>query len=313
MMSHTLLIGLFLCLFSVVCIPVLMFSAYLERQHIRRQRLQALVTSVLGKNGTTAVEENITAYRSIQKIGQLILKSGLIDQKTLSSFTEGLKENSYIGAHYLEIFIGCKLVLMPVCGFIAWFFSYDLIQAPLFHIVAPLAGVILGLLLPDIMIKQWRKTYLKNVEKGIPDALDMLVICADAGLALEAAINRVSFEMKNVNPNTAREFHITAQEMNIISDRREVFRMMAERTQLSDIRRITNALSQTIQVGSSITQALRTLSTEIRQNRMIEYEARAAKLPVFLTIPMILFFLPVILIIIGGPAFLQASANFIHK
>jgi len=293
--------------------PVIILSAYLERQHIRRQRLQAIVKSVLGTNVETIEKKDINSYQLIQKIGHLILKSGLIDEKTLSAFTEGLKENSYIGTHYLEIFIGCKLILMPICGLIAWLFSYDFLKTPLFHIIAPVTGAIIGLLLPDIVIKQWRKAYLKNVEKGIPDALDMLVICADAGLALEAAINRVSIEMKNVNPNTAREFYITSQEMNIISDRREVFRMMAERTQLSDVRRITNALSQTIQVGSSITQALRTLSTEIRQNRMIEYEARAAKLPVLLTIPMILFFLPVILLIIGGPAFIQANLNFVHK
>nr|WP_242012481.1 type II secretion system F family protein [Acetobacter lambici] len=138
----------------------------------------------------------------------------------------------------------------------------------------------------------------------------MLVICADAGLAIEAAINRVAFEMKGVNPSTAFEFQLTAQEMNMITDRREVFHLMASRTGLPDMRRIANSLSQTIQVGSSVTLALRSLSVEIRKNRMIEYEARAAQLPVLLTLPMIIFFLPIVFIIAGGPAFLQVLKTF---
>ncbi|MDE7548145.1 type II secretion system F family protein [Acetobacter fabarum] len=245
-----------------------------------------------------------------QKIGQIVLKSGMIDQKSIQAFTESLRASSYIGSHYLEVFVGCKLILLPVGGFVAWFFSYDLFSRPMLHIVAPVAGAIFGLLLPDILIRQWRKSYLKAVEKGLPDALDMLVICADAGLAIEAAINRVALEMKNVNPSTAFEFQVTAQEMNMITDRREVFHLMASRTGLLDMRRIANSLSQTIQVGSSVTLALRALSVEIRKNRMIEYEARAAQLPVLLTLPMIIFFLPIVFIIAAGPAFLQVMETF---
>lgn len=304
-MSHTLLLGVFLCLLSIVCLPMFILFSVLEYQHKRRQRLQALVASVTGNANTDLLAQESSSYRFIQKIGRLILKTGFIDEKSLFSFSESLRINSYIGQHYLELFIGFKLILVPIGALLAWFFSYDFFKSSILHIAAPAAGAIFGLLLPDILIKQWRKTYIKNVEKGLPDALDMLVICADAGLALEAAINRVALEMKNVNTSTAREFYITAQEMNVISDRRAVFRMMADRTGLPDIRRVTNSLSQTLQVGSSITQALRVLSVEIRQNRMIEYEAKAARLPVLLTVPMILFFLPVIFITIGAPAFLK--------
>ncbi|MFT8559029.1 MAG: type II secretion system F family protein [Acetobacter sp.] len=310
-MIHYLNIIIFFCLLGVFCASVFVLVAKTRSDDRRAKRLRAILVSV-SELDPNFVEEQKGGQFSIvfQKIGQVVLKSGLIDQKSIQAFTESLRASSYIGGHYLEVFVGCKLVLLPVGGFVAWFFSYDFFSAPMLHIVAPIAGGILGLLLPDILIRQWRKSYLKAVEKGLPDALDMLVICADAGLAIEAAINRVAVEMKSVNPSTAFEFQLTAQEMNMITDRREVFHLMASRTGLLDMRRIANSLSQTIQVGSSVTLALRALSVEIRKNRMIEYEARAAQLPVLLTLPMIVFFLPVVFIIAGGPAFLQVVKTF---
>ncbi|MCH4025513.1 MAG: type II secretion system F family protein [Acetobacter fabarum] len=310
-MAPYLNIIIFLCLLAVFCASVLILVAKTRSDDRRAKRLRVILATV-GELDPNSVEERKGGRFSVvfQKIGQVVLKSGIIDEKSIQAFTEGLRASSYIGSHYLEIFVGCKLILLPVGGFVAWFFSYDFFSKPALHIIAPVAGAIFGLLLPDILIRQWRKSYLKAVEKGLPDALDMLVICADAGLAIEAAINRVALEMKSVNPSTAFEFQLTAQEMNMITDRREVFQLMASRTGLLDMRRIANSLSQTIQVGSSVTLALRALSVEIRKNRMIEYEARAAQLPVLLTLPMILFFLPIVFIIAGGPAFLQVVKTF---
>lgn len=310
-MASYLNIIIFLCLLAVFCASVLILVAKTRSDDRRAKRLRVILATV-GELDPNSVEERKRGRFSVvfQKIGQVVLKSGIIDEKSIQAFTEGLRASSYIGSHYLEIFVGCKLILLPVGGFVAWFFSYDFFSKPALHIIAPVAGAIFGLLLPDILIRQWRKSYLKAVEKGLPDALDMLVICADAGLAIEAAINRVALEMKSVNPSTAFEFQLTAQEMNMITDRREVFQLMASRTGLLDMRRIANSLSQTIQVGSSVTLALRALSVEIRKNRMIEYEARAAQLPVLLTLPMILFFLPIVFIIAGGPAFLQVVKTF---
>ncbi|GBQ30300.1 type II secretion system F family protein [Acetobacter fabarum] len=310
-MASYLNIIIFLCLLAVFCASVLILVAKTRSDDRRAKRLRVILATV-GELDPNSVEERKGGRFSVvfQKIGQVVLKSGIIDEKSIQAFTEGLRASSYIGSHYLEIFVGCKLILLPVGGFVAWFFSYDFFSKPALHIIAPVAGAIFGLLLPDILIRQWRKSYLKAVEKGLPDALDMLVICADAGLAIEAAINRVALEMKSVNPSTAFEFQLTAQEMNMITDRREVFQLMASRTGLLDMRRIANSLSQTIQVGSSVTLALRALSVEIRKNRMIEYEARAAQLPVLLTLPMILFFLPIVFIIAGGPAFLQVVKTF---
>lgn len=310
-MEYYFRIILFFCLLGVFTASIIILVTRTRHEDRRAKRLRAMLASV-DELDPNFVEEQSRGRFSVvfQNIGKIVLKSGIIDQKSILAFTENLRANSYIGSHYLEIFIGCKLILLPIGGFAAWFFSYDFFSKPMLHIIAPVAGAILGLLLPDILIKQWRKSYLKEVEKGLPDALDMLVICADAGLAIEAAINRVALEMKGVNPSTAFEFQLTAQEMNMITDRREVFHLMASRTGLPDMRRIANSLSQTIQVGSSVTLALRSLSVEIRKNRMIEYEARAAQLPVLLTLPMIIFFLPIVFIIAGGPAFIQVVKTF---
>jgi tight adherence protein C len=310
-MSYASRILIFLCLLGVFCASVVVLVSKTRDEDRRARRLQGILVSVGELNPDFIEEQKRDRISSLfQWIGSIVLKSGLIDKKSILAFTESLRASSYIGEHYLEIFIGCKLILLPVGGLVAWFVAYDFFSEPILHLIAPAAGAIFGLLLPDMLIKQWRKSYIKEVEKGLPDALDMLVICADAGLAIEAAINRVAREMKSVNASTAFEFQLTAQEMNMITDRRAVFHMMASRTGLQDMRRIANSLSQTIQVGSSVTQALRALSVEIRRNRMIEYEARAAQLPVLLTLPMIIFFLPIVFVIVGGPAFLQIARTF---
>jgi tight adherence protein C len=166
---------------------------------------------------------------------------------------------------------------------------------------------------PDFFIRRARKKYLRRLEAGLPDALDLLIICSEAGLALEAGFDRVAAEFGDSNPAAASELKLTASEMKILSDRRRALLNMGARTGLEAMTRLGGTLAQTIQYGTPISQALRVLAAEMRQTTLTRFEEKASRLPVLLTIPMILFILPCIFLIVGGPAVVQVMDAMTHK
>ena len=178
------------------------------------------------------------------------------------------------------------------------------------HTLLPVGGAIAGLLAPDYILRQTRARYLARLEAGIPDTLDMLLICTEAGLGLEPGIERVAAEMVHAHAEVARELRITSNEMRLITDRGQVLANLGLRTGLDRLRRLGTTLNQAVQFGTPMGQALRTLAIEMRQESMTRYEARAARLPVMLTFPMILFILPCIFIVVVGPAMLQIGKVF---
>lgn len=167
------------------------------------------------------------------------------------------------------------------------------------------AGGLAGWRLPDLVLSrmaQWRQD---RIEKGIPDALDLLVVCAEAGLALETAMERIGVEMKKSHPQLSEELLMTSAEIRLLPERVQALENFASRTGVMSARVIATTLSQTLRYGTPLSQALRILANEMRTNRLLAFEAKAGKLPVILTVPMILFILPCIFFIVGGPAFVN--------
>ena len=169
-------------------------------------------------------------------------------------------------------------------------------------------GAVVGLLLPETLANNIRQRHLTQVAAGVPDALDMLVICADAGLALEAGLARVAQEIGNLNPALAMELTQTSRELQIGSDMRQAMEALGQRTGLTTLKRLATTLSQSLQYGTPLTQALRTLSAELRQEALIMFEERAGRLPTMMTIPMILFILPCVFLVVAGPAIINVMA-----
>ncbi len=161
-----------------------------------------------------------------------------------------------------------------------------------------------GFKFPNFIFKQKRKLHFSRVEAGMADALDLFLVCAEAGLAMESAMECVSVEMMSLNKDVAEEFGITVNEMRISSDRIKVIEDLGKRTGLVAMQRLSGALVQTFETGSSLVSVLRVLVSEIREDTLIKFEEKAARLSVVLTFPMILFLLPCIFIIIAGPAML---------
>ena len=140
------------------------------------------------------------------------------------------------------------------------------------------------------------------IRKGLPDALDLLVICAEAGLTVDAAFGRVARELGKAYPELGDEFALTSIELGFLTDRRSAFENLANRIDLDAVRGVVTTMIQTEKYGTPLASALRVLSAEFRNERMMRAEEKAARLPAIMTVPLILFILPVLFIVILGPA-----------
>jgi tight adherence protein C len=184
---------------------------------------------------------------------------------------------------------------------------------PKFGLALPLAGVLVGFFAPVIYLRNAAGKRAKSIRLALPDGLDLMVICAEAGLSLDAALARVSRELGNGSPELAEELAMTAAELTFLPDRRLAFDNLNARTNSDGIRAVVNTLQQTAKFGTPLAQSLRVLAAEMRQARMTRAEEKAARLPALLTVPMILFILPTLFIVLLGPAAIGVIDTFAHR
>ncbi len=241
----------------------------------------------------------------VSAIGRAILSNRMLSPKTLRQLEDTLVAGGFRPNTALPLFIGVKLSLLLVLPVATGaIISAAGILRPE-RLLIMLAAAALGLVGPDMMIRRWRQAYLKRLDLGIPDALDMMVICAEAGLGLEPIVSRVGHEIRHAHQAMADELDRLASELRLMSDTRAALIAMGARTGLPSLIRLGTTLAQSVQYGTPVSQALRTLSAELRQELLTRFEERAARLPVLLTMPMILFILPTVFLIVGGPAAIQ--------
>lgn len=164
-----------------------------------------------------------------------------------------------------------------------------------------------GFFLPSLLLKNYIQKRQQEISVTFPDALDMMLICVQGGIGLEQTINRVADEIADHSPTLAEELGILSAEMGMLNDRRAALQDFARRVGSSSARSFVTAMVQAEQYGTSISNAMRVISEELRDVRMSEAERKAASLPPKLTVPMILFFLPALFIVILTPAFLAAG------
>ncbi len=172
----------------------------------------------------------------------------------------------------------------------------------------PIALIYIGLKLPAIVVGRKRKKRYIRVQRALADTLDLMTICAEAGLSLAASLDRVSRELGIAYPEMSEELSITSLELGFLPERNQALMNLSKRVKLTEIRGIVSVLIQTEKYGTPIAQALRVLSAEFREQRMLRAENKAARLPAIMTIPMILFILPTLFIIIITPAILRISS-----
>lgn len=170
-----------------------------------------------------------------------------------------------------------------------------------------IAAAYVGIKLPYLFLKNLITRRQLSVRRAFPDALDLLLICVESGMSIEVAFKRVSQEIGTQSIALAEELTLTTAELSYLQDRRQAYDNLAARTNLDGVKAVCIALSQAERYGTPLGTALRTLAQEIRDMRMGEAEKKAAGLPPKLTVPMILFFLPVLFIVILGPAFIRVT------
>jgi tight adherence protein C len=248
--------------------------------------------------------------KMVSAIGASILRTGIMSSNTLAALEQTLSVSGIRSANALPLFIGCKILLLGIAPAITWLAVSQYMPGSAFVQLAPGIAAIGGLLLPDMVIRKIRNGYVQRVEQGIPDALDMMVICARAGLSLEPAITRVADEIRHARPEVARELQQTASELMVASESKIALNNLGIRTGLDSLKRLASTLVQTMEYGTPLVDALRSLSAEMRTEVLTRAEERAARLPVLLTVPMIVFILPCQFIVAAGPAVLQFAKAF---
>lgn len=298
--------GLVACLLGGILLTV---------QDRREKRLKARIASVRARATGSAAPDRAKkplATKIISALGNGIMRSGLLSRQTMAELERTLERGGYRGRNGLSLFIGSKILLFFILPLLAALVLNDIRIRPVLHLVGIVGSAIIGLLAPDMVISRMRENYLKQVEKGLADGLDMMVICAEAGLALEPAIRRVSVEIAHAHPKLAEEFATVSSELQILADSRVALTNMGTRTGLASLKRLGGTLVQTIQYGTPLAVALRTLATELRQETLTRFEEQAARLPVLLTIPMIVFILPCVFLVVGGPIAVQVVRIMKH-
>jgi tight adherence protein C len=166
---------------------------------------------------------------------------------------------------------------------------------------------------PDLWLKNKVTKRSHAVRKGLPDALDLLVICAEAGLTVDAAFGRVAKELGKAYPELGDEFGLTAIELGFLNERRQAFENLAARVDLEAVRGVVTTMIQTEKYGTPLASALRVLSAEFRNERMMRAEEKAARLPAIMTVPLILFILPTLFVVILGPAACSIKDSFLSN
>ncbi len=182
--------------------------------------------------------------------------------------------------------------------------------SPTLSLIAVSVAALCGLFGVDKVITMIGDARIKRLTRALPDALDLLVICAEAGLGLDAAIARVGVEMGQSAPDLSDELLLTSAEMNFLPDRQLALKNLVMRTDMMKLRALVNSLIQSERFGTPLANALRVLSAEFREERSMRAEEKAARLPAIMTIPLILFVLPSIFMIVIGPAVIHIMDNF---
>lgn len=193
-------------------------------------------------------------------------------------------------------------IVMFIGSLIYVFFIGDVKYPPLIKFLMGVGGGFLGFYIPNVVIENIAQKRQQSIKQSFPDALDMLLICVQSGMSIEAAFGKVSKEVASQSVELAEEMTLTTAELSYLSDRRQAYENLGKRTGLPGVKAVTTALIQAERYGTPVGQALRTMAKENREARQSEAERKAAALPPKLTVPMIVFFLPVLFIVILGPA-----------
>ena len=276
----------------------------------RREFLKAGIVTGTARKRVSLIRKNETTDRLKGTLQSLrVLQDSQVKEVQQKLAQAGIRQKEWAVA-----IIFARMVIPVVVGLIAAAVIYWSNVFPEWGAFKRFMGfatmVGLGYKSPDLFVGNLVNKRTKEIRKGLPDALDLLVICAEAGLTIDAAFNRVAKELGRAYPELGDEFSLTAIEMSFLTERRQAFENLAYRVNLDSVKGVVTTMIQTERYGTPLASALRVLSAEFRNERMMRAEEKAARLPAIMTVPLILFILPVLFIVILGPAACSISDAF---
>ncbi len=288
--------------FTVVLVGrALMPKTVSARIHVIEERRQTLKQEVTAprKRRRKVNEDTLNFIRLVVKKLQL-LKKGQTRELSKFLISAGIRHPDAVMIFAFAqlacpiLFFGVSLLLIDIgqilSGEITW------------KAFIPLVALFIGTKAPSLFVKNRRDKRYVLIQRSLADTLDLLMICAEAGLSLAQSLDRVAKELQHAYPEMAEELSITSIELSFQPDRQKTLSGLAQRVQLQEVKGIVNVLIQTEKYGTPIAQALRTLSAEFRTQRMLRAEQKAARLPAIMTVPMIIFILPTLFIVVMAPA-----------
>ncbi len=278
-----------------------MKSAAIEREKIRQRERERLARG-----------EKVSLRPTPKQYMQRVVENFNLN-KWLAQEEARLKllQAGYRGQAPYVTFLFFRLVspvALLVLSTIYVFVVLNLDQPAMVKVGICLAATYLGMHLPYLMLKNKITRRQLSLKRAFPDALDLLLICVESGMSIEAAFRKVSQEVGSQSVPLMEELTLTTAELSFLQDRRQAYENLATRTGLEAVRGVCMALQQSERYGTPLGQTLRVMAQESRDMRMSEAEKKAAALPPKLTVPMILFFLPVLFIVILGPAAIRVLA-----
>jgi len=294
-------IAVMIALYSVVTVRDPM-AKRVKALNERREQLKAGITATTSKKRAKLVRKTETTDR----MRQLLSKLQVLQEDQVKDIQQRLAQAGIRRKELAVTVIFSRMVLPIICGGGVGLWIYALGGMPDWSAMkkfgAFAAATILSYKSADLYLTNLVTKRTDAIRKGLPDALDLLVICAEAGLTVDAAFNRVAKELGRGYPELGDEFALTAIELGFLTERRAAFENLAYRVNLDSIRGVVTTMIQTEKYGTPLASALRVLSAEFRNERMMRAEEKAARLPAIMTVPLILFILPTLFIVIIGPA-----------
>jgi tight adherence protein C len=276
----------------------------------RREELKSGIITQKSRKRQSLVQRS----DATDKVKDTLRGMKVLQESQLKIIQQKLAHAGYRNKEYAVFVIFARMVLPVVLGFLGVVVLYWTNTFPEWgsfkSFMAFAVLIIVGYKGPETYLKNKSNKRTAEIRKGLPDALDLLVICAEAGLTVDAAFNRVAKELGRAYAELGEEFALTAIELSFLTERRQAFENLAYRVNLDAVRGVVTTMIQTERYGTPLASALRVLSAEFRNERMMRAEEKAARLPAIMTVPLILFILPVLFIVILGPAACSISDAF---
>jgi tight adherence protein C len=278
----------------------------------RREQLKAGIVASTSKRRAKLQTKNETTDRMRSFLSSLkVLQDTQLKEAQIKLMQAGIRSKD------LAVVVIFSRLLLPIIfggGMIVYVYGFGGFPTySTFKRYMIVAGtLLLSYKAADIWLNNKVTKRTDAIRKGLPDALDLLVICAEAGLTVDAAFGRVAKELGRAYPELGDEYALTAIELGFLTDRRQAFENLAMRVKLDAMKGVVTTMIQTEKYGTPLASALRVLSAEFRNERMMRAEEKAARLPAIMTVPLILFILPVLFIVILGPAACSIKDALIH-